>query len=297
MPEIIDVVSISVFFKYIFSYFANFRFWDFVRVIVDLGIVTFVFYELIKICKDTRAWQLIKGIIFMLLFSYVCDMLSLNTIAYILNYIIGFLGIALVIIFSPEIRKMLEQLGRSKLGLSLLLNPDQKSDTRIVTKLMIDNVVAAAQNMSLSRTGSLMVIERETKVGEYINTGTRIDSEVSASLLINIFVPNTPLHDGAVIIRNNRIVAAACVLPLTDRQNIDSDLGTRHRAAIGITDVSDAVVVVVSEETGQISLCDNGKIRRNLTREALRESLDNLLIPSDTKSASRIIFPRKDRKK
>lgn len=263
MPEIIDVVSISVFFKYIFSYFANFRFWDFVRVVVDLGIVTFVFYELIKICKDTRAWQLIKGIIFMLLFSYVCDLLSLNTIAYILNYIIGFLGIALVIIFSPEIRKMLEQLGRSKLGLSLLLNPDQKSDTRIVTKLMIDNVVAAAQNMSLSRTGSLMVIERETKVGEYINTGTRIDSEVSASLLINIFVPNTPLHDGAVIIRNNRIVAGACVLPLTDRQNIDSDLGTRHRAAIGITDVSDAVVVVVSEETGQISLCDNGKIRNS----------------------------------
>ncbi len=297
MPEIIDVVSMPVFLRYIFSYFANFNFWDFIRVMVDLGIVTFVFYELIKICKDTRAWQLIKGIIFMLLFSYVCDLLSLNTIAYILNYIIGFLGIALVIIFSPEIRKMLEQLGRSKLGLSLLLNPDQKSDIRIVTKLMIDNVVAAAQNMSLSRTGALMVIERATKVGEYINTGTRIDSEVSASLLINIFVPNTPLHDGAVIIRNNRIVAAACVLPLTDRQNIDSDLGTRHRAAIGITDVSDAVVVVVSEETGQISLCENGKITRNLTREALRESLDNVLIPSETKSPARIIFPRKDRKK
>ena len=295
MPEIIDVSSMDVFLKYIWSYFSNFSFLDFARVILDLGIVTFVLYKVLKVCKDTRAWQLIKGIIFTLIFSYVCELLSLNTIAYILNYLISFMGIALVVIFSPEIRRILEQLGRNKLGLSSLLNLDQKSDTRIVTKLMIDNVVAAAQNMSLTRTGALMVIERNTKVGEYINTGTRIDSEVSASLLINIFVPNTPLHDGAVIIRDNRIVAAGCVLPLTDKQ-VDNGLGTRHRAAIGITDVSDAVVVVVSEETSQISLCYDGKINRDLTREVLREKLGALLIPEETKT-SFSIFSRKDRKK
>ncbi|MBR5136947.1 MAG: diadenylate cyclase CdaA [Clostridia bacterium] len=295
MPEIIDVSSMDVFLKYIWSYFSNFSFLNFARVILDLGIVTFVLYKVLKVCKDTRAWQLIKGIIFTLIFSYVCELLSLNTIAYILNYLISFMGIALVVIFSPEIRRILEQLGRNKLGLSSLLNLDQKSDTRIVTKLMIDNVVAAAQNMSLTRTGALMVIERNTKVGEYINTGTRIDSEVSASLLINIFVPNTPLHDGAVIIRDNRIVAAGCVLPLTDKQ-VDNGLGTRHRAAIGITDVSDAVVVVVSEETSQISLCYDGKINRDLTREVLREKLGALLIPEETKT-SFSIFSRKDRKK
>lgn len=295
MPEIIDITSMSVFFSYIWSYFSNFVFLDFLRLLLDLGIVTFVFYHILKICKDTRAWQLIKGIIFTLIFAYVCDLLSLNTIAYILNYLISFLGIALVVIFSPEIRRILEQLGRNKLGLSMFISGDQKSDTRIITKLMIDNVVAAAQNMSLSKTGALMVIERNTKVGEYINTGTRIDSEVSASLLINIFVPNTPLHDGAVIVRNNRIVAAGCVLPLTDK-NVEVGLGTRHRAAIGITDVSDAVVVVVSEETGQMSLCYDGKIYRNLTRETLRENLGTLLIPVENKPTLNI-FSRKDRKK
>ena len=295
MPEIIDISSMSVFFTYIWSFFSNFSFIDFLRVVLDLGLVTFVLYQVLKICKDTRAWQLIKGIVFILIFAYLCELFSLNTIAYILNYLISFLGISLVVIFSPEIRRILEQLGRNKLGLSTLLNLDQKSDTRIVTKLMIDNVVAAAQNMSLSKTGSLMVIERNVKVGEYINTGTRIDSEVSASLLINIFVPNTPLHDGAVIIRDNRIVAAGCVLPLTDKA-VENGLGTRHRAAIGITDVSDAVVVVVSEETSLISLCYDGKIFRGLTRETLRENLGSLLIPEDSKPTFNI-FSRKDRKK
>ncbi len=297
MIESIDFKDFSLIFRFIWSCFINFNFWGFLRFIVDLAIVSYAVYKIIRIAKETRAWQLLKGIIILLLFTYVCNFLKLTTTASILNHIVGFLGISLVVVFAPELRRMLEQIGRTRFGLSMLISPDQKSDIRIVTKLMIDNVVAAAQNLSSTKTGALMVIERKTKVGEYINTGTRIDSKVSAPLLTNIFVPNTPLHDGAVIIRDNRIVAAACVLPLTDRQNVDPDLGTRHRAAIGITDVSDAVVVVVSEETGQISICEDGKIHRHLSKEEMGEMLGTFLLPAEPKQSARSIFVRKERRK
>lgn len=251
-----------------------------IQTIVDVSIVSYATYKLINLVKETRAWQLIKGIFFILITNELSRLLGLKTINYILNNIITVATIALVILFQPELRRGLEQIGRSRFR--DFFNFEEQG-TRIQVTASIEGIVKACVEMSRTYIGALIVIERNTKIGEIINTGIKLESNISAELLINIFTPNTPLHDGAVIIRDNRLEAAACFLPLTDNPNLSKELGTRHRAALGITEVSDSIAIVVSEESGKISFALNGGLTRNLTADTLRKALNkNLFEKSST---------------
>lgn len=272
-------------FKDIFNYIANYTNiespLDIIRAIVDISIVSYVIYRLIMMVRDTRAWQLIKGILVLLIAALLSRILELRTIYFILEKSYSLLAFALVVIFQPELRRGLEQIGRSKFRDFFSF---EEGSTSIQTTAMIEEIIKAASSMSRTYTGALIVIEKETKIGEIINTGTQLDSNVSSELLINIFTPNTPLHDGAVVVRTNKIKAAACFLPLTDNTNLSKELGTRHRAALGITEASDAIAVVVSEETGKISFALNGGLTRNLTPDTLRKALNKNLLEKNTQT-------------
>lgn len=265
---------------------------DIIKAIIDIGVVAFVIYKLILLVKETRALQLIKGIVVILVAYYLSDLLGLRTIAYILKNTIQIVGLALVVLFQPELRRGLEQIGRSRFR--NFFSFDEES-MNLQTTAVIEEVIRAATELSKTYTGALIVIERDTKIGEIINTGIQLDSNVSCELLINIFTPNTPLHDGAVIIRANRVIAAACFLPLTDNQNLSKELGTRHRAALGITEVSDAIVVVVSEETGKISFALSGGLTRNLTPDTLRKALNKNLLEKKTNNKKLSLWKVKSR--
>lgn len=240
--------------------------------IVDVLIVTFVFIKLAALVKETRAEQLLKGIIILLLATQASALLQLNTINFILRNTMQVGVVAILVVFQPELRRALEKVGRSTFA--NLFNVENENLDQV-----IDEIVKAANFMSKERIGALIVIERDTKIGDIIRTGIEMEAKVSAELLINIFIPNTPLHDGAVIIRENKIKAAACLLPLTQNEYLNKELGTRHRAALGITESSDAVVVVVSEESGKISFTLNGDMTRNLTAETLKKALLKTLQP------------------
>ncbi|MEN2774228.1 diadenylate cyclase CdaA [Acetivibrio clariflavus] len=252
--------------------------WDLVKTVVDISIVSYAIYKMAMLVRETRAWQLIKGILFILIASKLSDILGLRTIAFILKMIIQYLAIALVVLFQPELRRGLEQIGRSRFK-SFFSFEDESYTIKV--KSNIEEIIKAVVEMSRTFTGALIVIERETKIGDIINSGIQIDSNVTSELLINIFTPNTPLHDGAVVIRGDKIKAAACFLPLTENPNLSKELGTRHRAALGISEVSDAIVVVVSEESGKISVALNGGLTRNLTSDTLRKALSKNLLEKD----------------
>ena len=242
-----------------------------IRDILDVAIVAFVIYKGTKLVRETRAVQLIKGIIILLLAMQVSGWLSLNAINFLLVNTVQVGMVALLVVFQPELRRALEKVGRSSIG-KILNSSGSENDTTIA------NVVTAACAMQSTKTGALIVFEREIKLADVAKTGIAINSDVSPELIINIFVPNTPLHDGAVIIGGNKIKAAACFLPLTQDNTLNQELGTRHRAAIGITEVADCVVVVVSEETGRISLAVNGQINRNITADNLEKTLKSYLV-------------------
>ncbi len=249
---------------------------EMLKSIVDISIVSYIIFKLIKLGKETRAWQLVKGIVVIVIIAMLSEWLQLRTLAFILNRTIELAGFAVVVLFQPELRRGLEQLGRSS-NIRDFFNFDETDDV-IHTTYTIEEIVKAATELSKTNTGALIVVERETKLGEIINTGTTLDSNISAELIINIFTPNTPLHDGALIIRDNKLKSAACFLPLTDNPNLSKELGTRHRAALGITEVSDCISVVVSEETGKISYALNGGLSRNLTPDTLRKALNKNLL-------------------
>ena len=216
--------------------------------------------------------------------------MHLNALNYILSATLQVGAFALVIIFQPELRNLLERMGRIKVGRLIDFGSDTLNDE---LERSIESIAVAAEDMSATKTGALMVIEGETKLGEYISTGTVLDASVSSALLENIFVPNTPLHDGAVIIRGNKIITAGCLLPLTSNTNLSRDLGTRHRAAIGLSEVTDAVIVVVSEETGKISVAREGSLTRNLSGEALTRLLARILLkPQNDDAIGKIKFWR-----
>ncbi|MBC8595693.1 diadenylate cyclase CdaA [Qingrenia yutianensis] len=242
-----------------------------IRDILDVAIVAFVIYKGTKLVRETRAVQLIKGIIILLLAMQVSGWLSLNAINFLLVNTVQVGMVALLVVFQPELRRALEKVGRSSIGKILNSSGSENGTT-------IANVVTAACAMQSTKTGALIVFEREIKLADVAKTGIAINSDVSPELIINIFVPNTPLHDGAVIIGGNKIKAAACFLPLTQDNTLNQELGTRHRAAIGITEVADCVVVVVSEETGRISLAVNGQINRNITADNLEKTLKSYLV-------------------
>lgn len=237
--------------------------------ILDIVIVVFLLYCLVKIVKGSRAWQLIKGIAFLIIATWISGFLNLNILNSILTGIMNWGVIAIIVIFQPELRRGLEQLGTNKFTKFFGIN----SDLATKTKEDIYKVVIAATELSKTKTGALIVLERDINIQDIIATGVPMNSEVSPQLLVNIFVPKTPLHDGAVVISNNKIAAAACVLPLADDADIAKELGTRHRAAIGISKESDSIVVVVSEETGKISVAKDGTLIADVREDALKKIL------------------------
>ncbi|MDW8800117.1 diadenylate cyclase CdaA [Clostridium sp. A1-XYC3] len=239
--------------------------------IMDILVVSYIFYKGYVLIKETRAEQLLKGIILIIFLIPVSSFFNLTMLNWILTKTITIGVLSFIIIFQPEIRRALEHLGRTAFNDKHLLE-DEETMERVVTE-----IVNAVENLSNEKTGSLIIIEQLTGLGDIVNTGTMLDAEVSSALLENIFVVNTPLHDGATIIRNDRIVSAGCFLPLTSNQGISKKLGTRHRAAIGISENSDALIIVVSEETGTISLAVNGVLTRNYTKEKLKDILIRII--------------------
>ncbi len=252
--------------------------------ILEIIIISVIVYQVLKWVQLTRAWTLFKGIIMLLLFALFAAIFQLNTISWLLSNSLGVGITAVVIIFQPELRRALEQLGRKKIFSNLFSAGEYEGRQSAVTEKTINEIVRASYEMGEVKTGALMVIEQNVALGEYVRTGIAIDGLVTSQLLINIFEHNTPLHDGAVIIRGNRIVSATCYLPLTDSMDIGKELGTRHRAAVGISEVSDSLTIIVSEETGAVSLAKDGVLYKHLKKEELLEKLQQLKV-EETNSA------------
>lgn len=277
--SVADLSNIRKFFIVIGNYLGLNGPLDFILMIIDIGIISFIVYKVIQLVRETRAMQLVKGILFIVIGLKAAQLIGLKTVAFILEGALSLLGFSLIVLFQPELRRGLEKIGNSGFQNLFLLDEDED---QLRTTASIEAIVNCCAHLSAEYIGALIVIERNTKIGDVINTGTQMDSLISSELLINIFTPNTPLHDGAVIIRNNKIKAAACYLPLTENPTLSRELGTRHRAALGITEVSDAIAIVVSEESGKISYAHNGGLTRNLTPDTLRKALYRFLLDKNS---------------
>ena len=258
---------------------------QFIPLIIDITIVAYLIITLIKILKGSRAWQLVKGIVLLIIITGLSSLFQLHILNYILTTIMTYGVILIVVVFQPELRRALEQLGTNKL--TKFFGIDKDIQTRL--KEDIYKIVIATKELASNKIGALIVLEREIKIKDKISTRIAMEAEISPQLLVNIFTPNTPLHDGAVIISNNKISAAACMLPLASDQDIAKELGTRHRAAIGVSKESDALAVVVSEETGHVSVAGGGRLTRGLTAEELREQFVRI---QNKRKASRRLFAR-----
>ncbi len=244
--------------------------------VIEILFIAFVLYSILVWIKDTKAWSLLKGIIVVMVFTIIAYILNLRTILWIAGKTISVGIIALVIIFQPELRRALEQLGRKRIVSGLFNFGEGKDKGELFSAKTAEEIVKAVYDMAAVRTGALIVIEQDMMLEEYIRTGIEVDGIVTNQLLINIFEHNTPLHDGAVIVRENRIVAATCYLPLSDNINLSKELGTRHRAGVGISEVTDSFTIIVSEETGAVSVAVGGEILRNIDKESLRNKLEFL---------------------
>lgn len=241
--------------------------------ILEIALISFFIYQFMVWIKFTRAYTLLKGILIVLLFILFAHVLKMNTILWIIKNLSTILLTSVVVIFQPELRKMLEQLGQKKLMASIFPLDAGKEVQERFTDKTINELVKACFDMGEVRTGALIVIEQNIRLSEYERTGINVDAVLTSQLLINIFEHNTPLHDGAVLVRGNRIVAATCYLPLSDNMELSKQLGTRHRAGVGISEVSDSLTIIVSEETGQVSMAQNGQLSRGLTSAELRSAL------------------------
>ena len=240
-----------------------------IPVILDIAIVIYVIVKIIKFAKDSRGMQLIKGILFFIIITWLSGILNLRIVQSVLTSILPSGVVALIVIFQPEIRRALEQLGTNKL--TNFFGMEKSIETK--TREDIYKIVIAVCEMAKTKTGALIVIQRDISLSDIIATGIEIDSEISPQLIVNIFVPKTPLHDGAIVIRNNKIAAGACILPLANNADISKELGTRHRAAVGISKESDAIAIVVSEESGKISIAKDGTLIADVKEEALKNIL------------------------
>ena len=241
--------------------------------VIEIIIIAFVLYHIMVWVKNTRAWMLFKGIIVILIFLLIAALFQMNTILWLSGKVVNIAAIALVIIFQPELRNALERLGRKNFLTAFFSFDFQKASTVRFSEKTITEIVKACYEMGKVKTGALIVIERDVMLNEYIRTGIPLDSLVSSQLLINIFEYNTPLHDGAIIVRGDRIVAATCYLPLSDNMELSKELGTRHRAAVGVSEVSDSMTIIVSEETGAVSLAVEGTLYRNIDADFLKSKL------------------------
>ncbi len=241
--------------------------------IVEIAIISFLFYYMLLWIKNTRAWALLKGILVILLFVAIAAVFQMNTILWIAENVFGVAVIGVVVIFQPELRKALESLGRKNILASIFNFDSAKNDSGKFSDKTITEIVKACYEMGKVKTGALIVVEDEIMLTEYERTGIAVDAILTSQLLINIFEKNTPLHDGAVIVRGDRVVSATCYLPLTDSLSLSKDLGTRHRAAVGISEASDSLTIVVSEETGKVSIAIGGELYRNVDAEFLKNKL------------------------
>ncbi len=248
-----------------------FGLWD----LVDIAVVSYIVYKLIKLSRNTNAGRVIKGVILLLLVAQVSGLLGLNILNFLLVNTLQLGLLALVVLFQPELRRVFEKVGSKKLSFYTDKDFEPSEVENAITQ-----TVEACKSLSWSRTGALIVFERDIVISSVLKTGTVIDSKVSAELLKNIFFPNTPMHDGALIVRNGRVAAAGCMLPLSTNTNLSKQLGMRHRAGVGMSENSDAVVVVVSEETGSVSVAIGGMLKRHLAPETLEKLLRNELIPT-----------------
>lgn len=257
---------------------------------VDILIVAFLLYKLLMLTKETRASAVLKGLLVLFLATWISDLFGLTAMSWILTNVLSNGALVLVILFQPELRKALEQLGRGTIRDSILKGGEDAS------KQTINEIANCMMNLSRRRVGALIVIEQKIGLKDVVETGTALDSQISAPLLENIFEPNTPLHDGAVLIRGDRIMAAGCILSLSDGKGISHELGTRHRAALGISETTDAISLIVSEETGIISFAREGRLTRHLDRSALEEVLASIYTQKETGLLATLLEKRKQRK-
>lgn len=280
--------AIASWWEWMVSIAMNFQFKD----AVDIIIVAFLIYGVVKLVRETRAGQLVKGLFLLVILFIISSYFNLVMVSRVLAYFFQFAFVAILIVFQPEIRKALEQVGRNNVGQSIaaVVTGRDRSYDRAQIRKAINAVVDGVGILQQLKMGALIVFERKTKLGEIIETGTQINCEPSGQIVGNIFFNKAPLHDGAMIIRDGMIHAAGCILPLTKNTSVSAELGTRHRAALGVSEESDAVVVVVSEETGQISVAVNGVLARRFTRDTLRDVLEGYLIPQEEASTVRRKF-------
>ena len=277
--------AIASWWEWMVSIAMNFQFKD----AVDIIIVAFLIYGVVKLVRETRAGQLVKGLFLLVILFIISSYFNLVMVSRVLAYFFQFAFVAILIVFQPEIRKALEQVGRNNVGQSIaaVVTGRDRSYDRAQIRKAINAVVDGVGILQQLKMGALIVFERKTKLGDIIETGTQINCEPSGQIVGNIFFNKAPLHDGAMIIRDGMIHAAGCILPLTKNTSVSAELGTRHRAALGVSEESDAVVVVVSEETGQISVAVNGVLARRFTRDTLRDVLEGYLIPQEEASTVR----------
>lgn len=280
--------AIASWWEWMVSIAMNFQFKD----AVDIIIVAFLIYGVVKLVRETRAGQLVKGLFLLVILFIISSYFNLVMVSRVLAYFFQFAFVAILIVFQPEIRKALEQVGRNNVGQSIaaVVTGRDRSYDRAQIRKAINAVVDGVGILQQLKMGALIVFERKTKLGDIIETGTQINCEPSGQIVGNIFFNKAPLHDGAMIIRDGMIHAAGCILPLTKNTSVSAELGTRHRAALGVSEESDAVVVVVSEETGQISVAVNGVLARRFTRNTLRDVLEGYLIPQEEASTVRRKF-------
>ena len=280
--------AIASWWEWMVSIAMNFQFKD----AVDIIIVAFLIYGVVKLVRETRAGQLVKGLFLLVILFIISSYFNLVMVSRVLAYFFQFAFVAILIVFQPEIRKALEQVGRNNVGQSIaaVVTGRDRSYDRAQIRKAINAVVDGVGILQQLKMGALIVFERKTKLGDIIETGTQINCEPSGQIVGNIFFNKAPLHDGAMIIRDGMIHAAGCILPLTKNTSVSAELGTRHRAALGVSEESDAVVVVVSEETGQISVAVNGVLARRFTRDTLRDVLEGYLIPPEEASTVRRKF-------
>lgn len=280
--------AIASWWEWMVSIAMNFQFKD----AVDIIIVAFLIYGVVKLVRETRAGQLVKGLFLLVILFIISSYFNLVMVSRVLAYFFQFAFVAILIVFQPEIRKALEQVGRNNVGQSIaaVVTGRDRSYDRAQIRKAINAVVDGVGILQQLKMGALIIFERKTKLGDIIETGTQINCEPSGQIVGNIFFNKAPLHDGAMIIRDGMIHAAGCILPLTKNTSVSAELGTRHRAALGVSEESDAVVVVVSEETGQISVAVNGVLARRFTRDTLRDVLEGYLIPQEEASTVRRKF-------
>lgn len=279
--------------EYLGEYLGIDSVWDIFRIVIDIMVVSYCFYLLLRFMKESRAFQLLKGIVIILFVAFIANVLNLTTISYLVTALLQVSPVLLIVMFQPEIRRFIENIGTQ--SFKELFSPRKDTEYNEISS-MLDEVVAACTLMSEERIGALIVFERKISLGEIVRTGTIVDAGVSTQLIRLMFEPNTPLHDGAMIIKGNRVHAAACYLPLSESLSISKDLGTRHRAGIGVTENIDCVSIIVSEETGSISIAVDGRLKRKYAPDALKRDLLSLLATQEETGKKRSkLLKRKER--